>query len=49
MMHGKVLRLREDGAMPEMAGVKGTADEVYLPEKSYGFLIYTDARAKACM
>lgn len=48
-LNGKVLKLGEDDALPEMAGRSVSGGAFTAPPRTYGFVVFPDAKALACM
>eukprot|EP00038_Savillea_parva_P011457 m.197685 g.197685 ORF g.197685 m.197685 type:complete len:577 (-) comp20191_c0_seq1:24-1754(-) len=50
LLNGNALALQDNGAsLPVLKGVAGVLDEFKAPPLSYGFIVYTAAKAPACM
>lgn len=49
-LNGKVLRIVDgDRSLPPLVGKNGISDEWVVPPLSYGFAVYSAAKAPACM
>ena len=48
-LNGVTMKMAGGTTLPTLAGRKGEADEMVVPQLSYGFAVYTAAKAQACM
>jgi hypothetical protein len=48
-LNGVLLARTEDGSLPPLAGRAATKENFVVPPMSYGFAVYPDAGAPACM